>query len=338
MPDWTENVSQLVEQLRLLALQGDAGPVKAVLADAVGILDATEYDNWNGGTTQYTLKLEIPVRTYVSIEASIEDLEAQILRRIEKMHRGETNDFINTVLIQPRSGGRRPPPEGKFWLPRYFRVFVSHISENKANAGRLKVALERYGISSFVAHDDIEPTKEWQREIEDALFSMDGLIAILSPGFNRSNWTNHECGVAIGREVIVVPIMFGKNPHGLIGKFQGVKAKDRSLADVAKEVFLSIVNNQLSSGKLVSCLVEQFLVAGTVENALSRLELMHLAPTIPSNHLSSIRECIQNNREFVSNDGLVAVADDLLNEHNGQPIDRAAVDTESNATTDDIPF
>ena len=236
MPHWTENVSELVEQLRLLSFQGDAGPVKAVLTDAEGVLNATNYDNWNGGTTHYTLELRIPLQTYVSIEADIEDLEAQILKRIEKMHRGETNDFINVVLIQPRSDGRRPPAESKFWLPAHFRVFVSHISENKANAGRLKGSLERYGISSFVAHDDIEPTKEWQREIEDALFSMDGLIAILAPGFNRSNWTNHECGVAIGREVIVVPIMFGKNPHGLIGKFQGVKAKDRSLADVAKEV------------------------------------------------------------------------------------------------------
>ena len=326
MTQWTEDVSQLVEQLRLLSFQGDAGPVKAALTDAEGVLNATDYDNWNGGTTHYTLELRIPLQAYVSIEADIENLEAQILKRIEKMHRGETNDFINAVLIKPRPDGKRPPAESKFWLPVHFRVFVSHIGENKANAGRLKGALEQYGISSFVAHDDIEPTKEWQREIEDALFSMDGLIAILAPGFNRSNWTNHECGVAIGREVIVVPIMFGKNPHGLIGKFQGVKAKDRSLADVAKDVFLSIMNNQLSSGRLVSCLVEQFLIAGIPENAIPRLRLLHLAPTVPNNHLSSIRECIQNNREFVSNEELVAIADDLLHKHDGQSIGRSALD------------
>lgn len=338
MPNWTEDISQLVDRIRLLSLQGDTGPVKAVLTEAEGFLNATNYDNWNGGTTHYTLELQVPARTYVEIESGIEDLESQILARVKKIHRGETNDFIDTVLIQPRTDGTRPPTEAKFWLPGYFRIFISHIGKNKANAGRLKSALERYGISSFVAHDDIEPTKEWQREIEDGLFSMDGLIAILAPGFNASNWTNHECGVAIGREVIVVPIMFGKNPHGLIGKLQGIKAKDRSLSDVSKDVFVSIMNNPLSSGKLVSCLVEQFLVAGTVENALTKLMLLHLASVIPNNHLSSIRECIQNSHAFVSNETLVTVGDELLQKHDGQSIDRSALDRKDSVSADDIPF
>ena len=98
------------------------------------------------------------------------------------------------------------------------------------------------------------------------------------------------------------------------------------------------MNNQLSSGKLVSCLVEQFLIAGTSENAISRLKLLHLAPTVPNNHLSSIRECIQNNREFVSNDELVAIADDFLQKHDGQPINRSALDAKGSDTADDVPF
>jgi len=44
--------------------------------------------------------------------------------------------------------------------------------------GRLQSSLRRFGISAFVAHVDIDPTKEWQDEIEAALFSMDALAAI----------------------------------------------------------------------------------------------------------------------------------------------------------------
>ena len=46
--------------------------------------------------------------------------------------------------------------------------------------------LEPYGISAFVAHEDIKPTKEWEVKIEKALFSMNALCSILTPEFNKS--------------------------------------------------------------------------------------------------------------------------------------------------------
>ncbi len=38
-----------------------------------------------------------------------------------------------------------------------FRIFISHISKDKDKAIRLKECLEPYGISGFVAHEDIHP-------------------------------------------------------------------------------------------------------------------------------------------------------------------------------------
>ena len=40
------------------------------------------------------------------------------------------------------------------------RVFISHLSNDKNKATRLKEVLEEYNIDAFVAHEDIEPTKE----------------------------------------------------------------------------------------------------------------------------------------------------------------------------------
>lgn len=77
-------------------------------------------------------------------------------------------------------------PDSKFWQPNYFRLFLCHLSTFKVKTAQLQKTLEDYGISSFVAHEDIEPTKEWQQEIEKAFFSMDALAAILTPNFNDS--------------------------------------------------------------------------------------------------------------------------------------------------------
>ena len=53
-----------------------------------------------------------------------------------------------------------------FWKEGYFRLFLSHLSKFKVNTAYLQKELLKYGISSFVAHNDIEPTKLWQNEIE----------------------------------------------------------------------------------------------------------------------------------------------------------------------------
>src|SRR5579863_7546192 len=60
---------------------------------------------------------------------------------------------------------RVDPP---FWRKDMFRLFISHLAVHRDDAAKLQAALEPFGISSFVAHNDIEPTLEWQNEIETA--------------------------------------------------------------------------------------------------------------------------------------------------------------------------
>lgn len=63
-----------------------------------------------------------------------------------------------------------------FWAPFHFKLFLSHLSSFKKTASLLQIALKPYGISGFVAHVDIEPTKEWLEEIEAGLSSMDAFL------------------------------------------------------------------------------------------------------------------------------------------------------------------
>ena len=70
-----------------------------------------------------------------------------------------------------------------------FKVFISHLATNRQFAGALQQCLLEYGISCFVAHNDIEPTTEWVVEIETALATCDAAIALLTPNFHESNWT-----------------------------------------------------------------------------------------------------------------------------------------------------
>src|SRR5437660_11100386 len=107
------------------------------------------------------------------------------------------------------------------WTADSLRLFVSHIAAHKDIAHKLKEALENDSNSAVVAHSDIEPTREWQTEIENALRTMDAMLAILTPGFHESSWTDQEIGFALGRGLFIIPLRHGLDPYGFIGKFQG---------------------------------------------------------------------------------------------------------------------
>lgn len=123
-----------------------------------------------------------------------------------------------------------------FWSPNQPRIFISHLATEKIAVKNIKIELGKYGLVCFIAHEDIEPTKEWQKEIEIALTTMDALVAFLTPGFNESKWTDQEIGVAIGRKVPIVPLKVGIDPYGFIGKYQALQAKDLMPKDIAREI------------------------------------------------------------------------------------------------------
>jgi hypothetical protein len=78
--------------------------------------------------------------------------------------------------------------------------------------GSLREALRSVGISGFVAHTDIHPTREWQDVIESALETCEALAAYLTDDFHESLWTDQEVGFCVGRAVAILPLKAGRDP------------------------------------------------------------------------------------------------------------------------------
>jgi hypothetical protein len=204
----------------------------------VRVHEEWSYDNWNGGTYGHALYFVLPETLYLSSVKHKDNLQDQIKDDINKIHNIQ-NEFIAQVFLElevvedhdwrKESGlllpGKRtvlPEVERRVWGDEGYRVFLSHKAEVKKQAAELKERLRPYGISCFVAHQDIHPTKEWQDEIETALASMDALVALLTEGFHDSLWTDREVGFAFGCGVPIVAVRLGKDPYGFIGKFQAL--------------------------------------------------------------------------------------------------------------------
>jgi hypothetical protein len=76
--------------------------------------------------------------------------------------------------------------EPKNWKSTsYFRLFISHISEDKLKATRLRDCLTPLGISSFVAHQDIHPTLEWQQRSNERSFLWMHFLPFIRSAFQQ---------------------------------------------------------------------------------------------------------------------------------------------------------
>ena len=210
-----------------------------------------DHNNWDGGIDFYSVEITIDVKTFVELRKRgiIEEVRSQITEAFN-VCMNNIPDSVRNVSLTPSSTAtfdeRKISEPSSYWKVGYYKMFISHVSKYRESASNLKLMLEPYGISAFVAHQDIKPSKEWDVEIEKALFSMNALCAILTPGFNESKWCDQECGYAFGRNVLTIPIDKGQLPYGMFGKIQAIKSEGKNAQKIAENVFDAIVGNDKS--------------------------------------------------------------------------------------------
>ena len=293
----------------------------------IGSTDIIEegYDNWNGGQYYYTLYIDIPIELFVEIEDKLDAIEKRILKEVVSLRRGEGNEHITAVTIRsaPDSSPLSPHladtsgaiASPAFWETDHFRIFISHVATYKKQARELKIALKTFGVTSFVAHEDIEPTKKWLDEIQSALSSMDSIVAIVTPDFIQSKWCDQEVGIAMGLGRLIVPVRMGADPYGFLGKYQGLASHGKTMDQVASEVFSIIAIHDMTRLKLTSALVKQiyssrsFAVSKRLTGLLARL------PAITSDHARRLRQAVTDNSQVNESFGVPAHIESLLRKH-----------------------
>ena len=196
---------------------------------------------------------------------------------------------VGVEFDEPKPLGLDPP----FWRKGMLRVFLSHLATERKFAGELQECLLRFGITCFVAHNDIEPTLEWQIEIQTALATCDALVALLHPTFHQSNWTDQEIGFAMGRSVPALAVHLGQAPYGFIGRFQAFNGGGKSALVMARELFDAFRKHKQTSRKMADILVDLFEQSGSFEEAKMRIgfleELEHWEPSYPVRLLSAVK-------------------------------------------------
>lgn len=226
--------------------------------------------------------------------------------------------------------------EASFWKVGYFRLFLSHLATFKVQTSNLQAVLKKYGISAFVAHEDIEPSREWQNEIEAGLHTMDALAAILMDGFKESNWCDQEVGVAVGRGILIIPVRRGLDPYGFIGKFQGIQANDKTVAQVAEAIFTTIVGSPKTRIKMLRALANAIAQATDVDESIEKLKILKSIEKLPTDILESLKNQITENHVLNDSQHLMDIVNSILTKYGMEKAYIGAAVPEQD--WDEIPF
>jgi hypothetical protein len=192
------------------------------------------------------------------------------------------------------------------WTPDRVRIFFSHVSSQKERVHHLATELNRFAFSCFVAHDQIEPSRQWQDVIELALGSCDVLVAYVTPGFCASAWCDQEVGWALGRGLVVIPVSAGADPYGFFGTYQAVSASSAELVSaIARAIAVAVFRKQRQGATrlldpMADAVVEAFCLSGTFDTARRRFEIIKLVPRQAWTHarVEKVKAALESNPQL----------------------------------------
>lgn len=103
------------------------------------------------------------------------------------------------------------------------KAFISYSTRDKKHGAAVKAALDEISIKSFLAHDNVQVSEEWEKRILVELKECNIFVPLLSEAFKGSDWCGQEAGFVVerGNQVLIIPLSIdGTVPYGFISHFQ----------------------------------------------------------------------------------------------------------------------
>jgi hypothetical protein len=252
------------------------------------IPEAHYYDDYDAGSYGHDIHFFLAAETIQRIPLKKQrELGEEICQDLNECARSVQGEYFREVvleledendpLFQSSTGSfRQPPPDPdslKIWKTGYVRLFISHKDSHKIEAKSLADSLEEYGVSTFVAHDNIEPMSTWQGEIEKALATMEIMLAFVTDDFHDGFWTNQEIGYALGKQIPIIPVKLERaDPMGFIGKVQALRGRLDDPQASASAVFDVIGDKLGQRTRLQRALIAAFTTSPDFNETIRRFK------------------------------------------------------------------
>jgi TIR domain-containing protein len=284
----------------------------------------------------------------VSNWGSDEDYAVSRLRRSDDGTLLALNAYLRGDDGGGSGGGTDDPTVVGPWGDGEFRLFLSHTSDHKVFANNVAEALRgEFGINAFVAHEAIKPSRAWEQEIEVALATCEGMLALVTPDFIGSEYCDQEVGWVMGHNLPILAAMKGATPHGFVGKWQGLPVKSGPTAalELAETVFDTLATHDRSKYAIARSIVYRFVNSRNFEEAKWNTgHLLEISKELWTPQMvEEVEVAVQENLQLKERFWGIGTVPKAIKDHFDKMFDRDPIGDRasfapSGATDDDIPF
>ena len=288
---------------------------RVINSSLIFIEEESSFDNWNGGMDGHDVILFLPPEIYGEVTLARKvDFETDLLTKLRLCCQSIENEFINLVRFEDEDQNDpqyqnavsifdRPqinPNNLSIWKSDHIRLFISHRDIHKLQAKSLANSLEEYGISSFVAHDTIEPMTTWQNEIIRGLETMEIMLVYLTDDFHESVWTNQEVGFALGRNIPIISLKLElTDPKGFIGEKQALKNNIHNAYQTSIDIYNLIAEKLRNKNRLQTALINAFCVSPDFNETKKRFDRMcRVISDLSEEDIAIIIKAFKNNSQL----------------------------------------
>ena len=161
----------------------------------------------------------------------------------------------------------------------------------------------------FLAHEDIEPSLDWQDVIVQNLKECNVFIPILTHDFYESKWTDQESGMAYILDKLIISVSVdGNTPQGFLGKFQSLKLDKKDINNGCIQIVKTIKKNPKFSPIILDLLIKFLSESKSYASAGWKAKLLGEYKNFSKDQINLIlKAAIENNQISLEYDSRIMI-------------------------------
>lgn len=186
------------------------------------------------------------------------------------------------------------------------RVFVSHSSKDKEIAARMAEAMRQMHMKPFLAHSHIEGGELWRETLRDEVEGCDMLVALVTPNFRKSEYTEQEVGAAWVLKKPVLAVCTGDEvPTGFVAERQGLKYDVRRPGSAAERMLDLYLSEVRKKANVADVLIEMISESGSFETSNRLANLLLRERTLTAKQVENATRALKTNKQVPKSSGVI---------------------------------
>jgi len=161
----------------------------------------------------------------------------------------------------------------------------------------------RLGLGAVPLHR-LAPSEAWLAAIKPS--PVVHTASQTPPPREEVKWTDQEVGFALGKGAMVVPVRFGLDPYGFIGKVQGLRASLEQPSQVATLLADTLLNHPATHRFIRKGLVAAIGAAESYSNAIALSKTIATVKDFSDEEKAMIQHACRTNDQVINANGVVS--------------------------------